>query len=452
MSAIPSPFPGSHLVLASIILYTLIHLFAKSWALSIDGYERGNRFRLISVAKLEISMFVLNIFVYHQLMKWFQDDQKQYGKFGATARRKTKQRASISLIIFLFLAHALYFMYYAPTWMQWLFFDLTSIACGLWTNVMAFVCGFFLVNLLITPFQNFKPTACLIALFSKVNYFKKLLFDRKEQIKFTFGFSIVLSLLMWYGADKIVIKEREFRIGNFTGDRELRFAVVSDIHAGASVYIEQVNRVAEALLSLKLDAVFIVGDMVDGEVKDIGKRVSPMFTVAQRFPTYFVTGNHDYYIGNVQEWLDLYKKNGIRVLSNEATMIHNICLAGATDIASHKAGIVSQEMNISLALSHCPPAGKATRVLLAHNPASVREIAASDLKTIDLVLSGHTHAGQFYVVFPAVYWILPYFYGVYDLPHPSTGKLMITAGSLYQGPPMKMLQMSEIWVVTLKNV
>lgn len=39
--------------------------------------------------------------------------------------------------------------------------------------------------------------------------------------------------------------------------------------------------------------------------------------VANRFPTYFVTGNHDYYYGNVAEWLDLYREKNIKVLMNK---------------------------------------------------------------------------------------------------------------------------------------
>lgn len=45
-------------------------------------------------------------------------------------------------------------------------------------------------------------------------------------------------------------------------------------------------------------------------------------------------------------------------------------------------------MNVSAALSHCPKYHDASRVLMAHNPATVREIEPEDLATIDLVLSG----------------------------------------------------------------
>ena len=64
--------------------------------------------------------------------------------------------------------------------------------------------------------------------------------------------------------------------------------------------------------------------------------------------------------------------------------------------------------------------------------------------------SGHTHAGQFYTVAPLVYWLLPYYYGLYDLN--GGAKLFVSAGTLYQGPPMKMIGFNEIWIITLKSL
>lgn len=60
---------------------------------------------------------------------------------------------------------------------------------------------------------------------------------------------------------------------------------------------------------------------------------------------------------------------------------------------------------------------------------------------------GHTHAGQFYTFAPLAYFHVPYFHGLYNLS--SRAQLFVTAGTLYQGPPMKMLQMSEIWIITI---
>lgn len=63
--------------------------------------------------------------------------------------------------------------------------------------------------------------------------------------------------------------------------------------------------------------------------------------------------------------------------------------------------------------------------------------------------SGHTHAGQFYTIAPIVYWFLPYFHGLYHVS--SHTQLLVSAGTLYQGSPMKMLFMSELWIISLDS-
>uniref|UniRef100_A0A0R3RRK2 Metallophos domain-containing protein n=1 Tax=Elaeophora elaphi TaxID=1147741 RepID=A0A0R3RRK2_9BILA len=50
---------------------------------------------------------------------------------------------------------------------------------------------------------------------------------------------------------------------------------------------------------------------------------------------------------------------------------------------------------------------------LAHQPNDVSKI----LKRIDLILSGHTHAGQFYVVWLLIYLKNDSLYGLYKIPN-----------------------------------
>lgn len=91
--------------------------------------------------------------------------------------------------------------------------------------------------------------------------------------------------------------------------------------------------------------------------------------------------------------------------------------------------------------------------VLAHNPAATPKILnASNIydRHVDLVFSGHTHAGQYYVIAPFVYWVLPYLYGIYPL-NAGTTQLLVSSGTLYQAAPMKMPFFSQIWVVTLQS-
>ncbi|VDM52508.1 unnamed protein product [Angiostrongylus costaricensis] len=245
----------------------------------------------------------------------------------------------------------------------------------------------------------------------------------------------------------IVVKEITLPIKNFSGDGgTVRLALVSDLHVGASVHQEQVARVVDTLLKLDVNAVALVGDIVDGPVESLADRLMPIWPLRYRFTCFFVTGNHEYYYGDAVKWFTFYGDRGIHVLNNKARMFHNICIVGVNDISSKYSGINNHEMNLNEAVQNCTSG--TTRVLLAHNPASVLSFPKKDFDEIDVVFSGHTHAGQFYVLVPVVFWMLPYYHGLYDLQH---GKLLVSAGTLYQGAPMKMLGMSEIWVVTLSK-
>uniref|UniRef100_A0A0N5ABU3 Uncharacterized protein n=1 Tax=Syphacia muris TaxID=451379 RepID=A0A0N5ABU3_9BILA len=62
----------------------------------------------------------------------------------------------------------------------------------------------------------------------------------------------------------------------------------------------------------------------------------------------------------------------------------------------------------------------------------------------------HTHAGQFYTTAPLAYLSLPYFHGLYKVG--ARTQLFVSAGTLYQGPPMKMIGFTEIWIITLRPV
>ncbi|PAV59640.1 hypothetical protein WR25_21236 [Diploscapter pachys] len=364
--------------------------------------------------------------------------------------QQNRERATIIFVVFSILAQANYFMYYTGDFLQWLLFDVTGIALGFWTNFSAFVLGFFLVNQFTQYFYRFSIVQRIVDFFGQVSFIHSLTFDRRTQIRFSFVVALVMSIAMLFSSDRILVKDLTLKIPNFSAkEGKLKLAMVSDLHAGASVYEEQIAHVADKLLNMDVDAVLIVGDMVDGTREQLEERLKPLWVVANRFPTYFVTGNHDYYYGNVEEWLDLYREKNIKVLTNNASMVKGVCLTGVNDISSGKMGIKNHKMNISQAIKWCP--AKSTKILLAHNPASVLEASRIDLQSIDLILSGHTHAGQFYVVLPAVLWFLPYFYGVYDLSNLGGHTLMISAGTLYQGPPMKMLRMSEIWNLTIIN-
>ncbi|VBB29471.1 unnamed protein product [Acanthocheilonema viteae] len=70
--------------------------------------------------------------------------------------------------------------------------------------------------------------------------------------------------------------------------------------------------------------------------------------------------------------------------------------AGVHDLFAEKLRIPEHHMDAERALSSCSETQPA--VLLVHQPNGASKILRSTKRRIDLILSGHTHAGQFYIV------------------------------------------------------
>ncbi|KAI6203358.1 G-patch domain protein [Aphelenchoides besseyi] len=138
------------------------------------------------------------------------------------------------------------------------------------------------------------------------------------------------------------------------------------------------------------------------------------------------TGNHETYYGNFAEWADLFKSYRIKVLSNEIVDVNGTCIVGLNDISGYKSGIVNASMDPNV-IQQC--SNSSPIVVLAHNPAATPKILKAAKmfdRHVDLILSGHTHAGQYYILTPFVYWILPYLYGSYNVGDGSTHLLVMS--------------------------
>ena len=293
----------------------------------------------------------------------------------------------------------------------------------------------------------------------RIRLLDRLINNCKFQVLITISATLLLCIIHWLAAGRLVVKEMEIHLTHThsqildkhsqTGrTRELSVALLTDLHGGASVYRDDIAHVVDKTNSLGADLVLIVGDAIDAPREMIEERMEPLRHLRARLGVYYTTGNHEYYYGDVAEWIELFKAYGIRTLLNERVDIDGaICLVGLNDQSAWKSGIHSNEMH---ALGDCPLNDPV--VVLAHNPAAadkIIEYGAGLNRTVDLILSGHTHAGQYVVIVPYVYWLLPYFYGIYDLNGGET-KLLVSAGTLYQGSPMKTPMMSEIWLLRLK--
>ncbi len=223
-----------------------------------------------------------------------------------------------------------------------------------------------------------------------------------------------------------------------------RIAVVSDIHLGPLAGRRHTERIVHMINEAEPDLVAIVGDLVDGTVEELGPAAAPLRDLTSREGTFFVAGNHEYYVADPDAWLRELERLGVQVLRNENTVIRRagaaFGLAGINDIAGDQR---SDPPDLDRALAGLD--GSGPTVLLAHQPVLVAEAAA---RGVDLQLSGHTHGGQMWPFHYVVRAAQPSLAGLSTV---AGTQLYVTRGAGFWGPPVRVGAPPDISVLTLES-
>jgi uncharacterized protein len=223
-----------------------------------------------------------------------------------------------------------------------------------------------------------------------------------------------------------------------------RIAVVSDIHLGPLAGRAHTARIVAMINETEPDLVAIVGDLVDGTVEELGAAAEPLRDLVSREGSFFVTGNHEYFVDDTAAWLRELERLGVAPLQNENTAIRRgaaaFDLAGVNDVAGEHR---SQPPDFDRALSGLD--GSRPTILLAHQPVQVTEASA---RGVDLQLSGHTHGGQMWPFHYIVRAVQPSLAGLSTV---DETQLYVTRGAGFWGPPVRIGAPPDITVVSLES-
>lgn len=221
-------------------------------------------------------------------------------------------------------------------------------------------------------------------------------------------------------------------------------AAISDVHLGPLVNRADLAGFVATINDAAPDAVAVVGDLVDGDVETLGPYAEPLRDL--RAPTYFVTGNHEYYSGAAQ-WLEHLPTLGVRVLRNERVTLRRgdavLHIAGCDDRTAARSGVPGHGFDLAAAL-----AGRRVDepvVLLTHQPVMVDEASRAD---VDLQISGHTHGGQLWPLTQTALIDQPVLAG---LARVGNTWLYVTRGVGFWGPPVRVGSPPEITLLTLRT-
>lgn len=251
-----------------------------------------------------------------------------------------------------------------------------------------------------------------------------------------------------------VVKEVEIPLKNLPAKFDgFKIVQISDLHVGGNIGRAYTENVVKLANELKPDLIALTGDFVDGSVEKLQYDVAPLADLTATHGTFFITGNHEYFSG-ADEWITEFKRLGARVLLNEHELIsindEQIVLAGVTDYSTLRSGegpgggSKGQPCSPQQALQGAP-AGL-TRILLAHQPITCDLAHAAG---VDLQLSGHTHAGQFFPFSMFIGLFQKYYKG---LNRHENMWVYVNVGTGYWGPPLRTANASEITLIRLKTV
>lgn len=224
-----------------------------------------------------------------------------------------------------------------------------------------------------------------------------------------------------------------------------RIAQISDLHVGPTIGRGYVQGVVDMVNGTDADMIALTGDFADSNPGDVEHAIAPLAELRSRHGAFFVTGNHEYF-WDAGAWMAAFRRMGADVLNNEHRLIRRggdaIVVAGVTDLSTRRMG-PPHASNPAAAFAGAP-AG-ATRVLLAHQPASYVE---AEKAGADLQLSGHTHSGQYFPFNLMIGWFQRYYRGLNR--HGSLW-IYVNQGTGYWGPPLRAGVPAEVTLLVLKR-
>lgn len=216
---------------------------------------------------------------------------------------------------------------------------------------------------------------------------------------------------------------------------------LTDIHLGRFLQKDFLEKIVHLSNEQHPDFVVITGDIIDMRPEDIDDVLDPLKDLKTRYGVFCVPGNHEYYYG-LTGILDKLAGLGVTILGNTSKQIAGINIAGVYDLAALrlKRGPVP---DLDAAVQGTEP--DLPTILLCHQPKFIRHVDKQH--RIDLMLSGHTHAGQ---IFPFSLLVLldqPYLYGLYR--HDEMTQIYVSSGAGFWGPPIRFGAPAEIAVLHL---
>ena len=222
--------------------------------------------------------------------------------------------------------------------------------------------------------------------------------------------------------------------------------LLSDLHYGITLDGEQLQAAADRISAEHADAVILDGDLVDESttLEEMQEAFRILGNISCTYGVYYVYGNHDQnnYTRTPnytkEQLADTIRENGITILEDETVSLNSeLTLIGRADRGDGTA----QRASLSQLTEGLDPVQE--WIVLDHQPAEYENAKNAGA---DLILSGHTHAGQ---IWPAGLFASLFHFDELNYGEEQLGQLhaIVTSGIAGWGYPLRTERHSEYVVI-----
>lgn len=227
-----------------------------------------------------------------------------------------------------------------------------------------------------------------------------------------------------------------------------KLVLLSDLHYGISLDNSGLQQVVDKINKENADLIILDGDIVD-ESTTLQQMQSAFHILGQaksNYGIYYVYGNHDKNnYARVKNYTretlaTTIKKSGIHILEDNTALINQeIALIGRAD----RSDTAGNRKTISQLVKNLDQ--KQEWIVLDHQPCEYEKVEKAK---VDLILSGHTHAGQ---IWPAGFFASLFHFDALNYGEKKQESLnaIVTSGIAGWGYPMRTERHSEYVVINM---
>ena len=212
---------------------------------------------------------------------------------------------------------------------------------------------------------------------------------------------LIIALIIAYGfliePKLITVKEHKITVNNLPDNfNGFKIVHISDLHYGRMFDEDRLKKLVNSINEQKPDIVVLTGNLIDKDtnmtIDEANKISAELNKINSTSGKYAISGNNDL---KFDEWTNIITNGGFIDLNNTYDTIYkdgyqNIFIAGASTLQDKQS--INDKVKTSIDyLNSFDKNGPVYKILLLHEPDVIDDI---NVNPFDLILAGHSHAGQ----------------------------------------------------------